>query len=159
MYKSMSGVASATAEKWLVLSVLCNACGDLKTSQASTFFATREWAFWRFIFQSVIRVSIFFRSWSAKYAFIYVWFVNQRLLWEYFFLLFGAFSVIGKLVDYTKLDVERAHSMRPCGCKTDRELTTATVSLEGLESAIMDKSLRKNLHFEPKSDGNTTSPA
>ena len=28
-----------------------------------------------------------------------------------------------------------------CGWKTDRELATATVSLEGLESAIMDKSL------------------
>ena len=30
-----------------------------------------------------------------------------------------------------------------CGWKTDQELTKATVSLEGLESAIMDKSLGK----------------
>ena len=30
--------------------------------------------------------------------------------------------------------------------KTDRELTTTTVNLEGLESAIMDKSLGTNLY-------------
>ena len=33
-------------------------------------------------------------SWSVKYAFTFAWFLNQRLLWEYFFSFFGDFSVI-----------------------------------------------------------------
>ena len=32
--------------------------------------------------------------------------------------------------------------------KTDRELTTATVNLEGVESVSMDKSLETNLQFK-----------
>ena len=137
-----------------------------------TFFVTRQWAFllcvkreWRFLF-SVISESIFFRPRELGFRFFRdPW--NMHLLshnvWTNDFcgnIFFDFFELLAslKLVNYTKLDVKRAHSMRPCGCKADRELTTATVNLEGLESAIIDKSLGENLHFEHKSDANTTSP-
>jgi len=43
-------------------------------------------------------------SWSVKYAFTYVWFVDQKLCH-----FSGDFSVI-KLVDYPKLNVKPAHT-------------------------------------------------
>ena len=69
------------------------------------------------IYFSVIRESIIFRprfsvfSWSVKYAFTFSWFVNQRLFREYFFTFLEILTSL-KLVNYTKLDVKHAHSMR-----------------------------------------------
>ena len=50
-------------------------------------------------------------SWSVKYAFTFSWFVNQRLLREYFFTFLEILTSL-KLVNYTKLDVKPAPSMR-----------------------------------------------
>ena len=50
---------------------------------------------------------VFDFSWSVKYAFPYVWFVNQRLLREYFFSFLKILASL-KLVNYTILDVHSA---------------------------------------------------
>ena len=109
---------------------------------------------WGFIF-SVIRESIHFLPRETGFRFFFV----IREICFYFRVIFEPTTFAGIIFhffedNYSKLDVKPAHS-RSLRME-DWELT-----LEGLESAIMDRSLGTNLHigvFAHTSNANTTSP-
>ena len=113
---------------------------------------TREWAFllyvkreWGFIF-SVIRESIYFRPretgfrlfrdpWNMHFRVIFEPTTFARIIFHFFLEILAPL----KFVNYTKLDVKPAHSMSlrmELGLRTNH----SNGNLEGLESAIMDKS-------------------
>ena len=75
-----------------------------------------------------------FFSWSVKYALNFALFLNQRLLREKI-LIFSEILASLKLVNYTKLEVKAAYLER--FLVEDWDLTTVTVSQEGLESTII----------------------
>ena len=115
-----------------------------------TFFVTREWSFLlcvkrkcRFIF-SVIRESIFFRPRETVFDFSVI-----REICIYFRVICEPTTLAGIIFTF----LETSCKLHQTRCKTYQfdafALTTGTltVSLEGLESAIMDKSLGTNLHF------------
>ena len=100
-----------------------------------------------------------FFSWSMKYAFTFAWFLNQRLLiCGKIFLLFEDFRVHkARKLHHTRRKTCPFDELADGGLRTNHSQS----NLEGLESAIMDKSLWTNLHFGVfvhTSDANTTSP-